>query len=400
MKLCILASSFPRNKNDNSSIFLYELASWLSRKGLNVIVIAPHDHGSRFMDTLSGIKIYRFPYFFPLKYQSLAYGNGILKNLQTNPYIIFQIPFFIISQIICSIMVIFKENINIIHAHWSIPQGGAGIFLKKITGLPCVTSIHGSDVFGLNNPGFRILNSIILKTSDYLIANSQATSAKAFEIAGKKPDAIIPMGVDLSVFRKKNCEDLKLKLGIKNKVIFSVGRLIELKGILFLIKALPFVLNKFPETTLIIAGDGIEKERLIKLSKKFMVEKHIIFLGQIKNHDLVDYYNISDVFVIPSIINEKGETEGLGVVLLEAMACKVPVIGSNVGGIPDIIKNKVTGLLVEPGKPEKIAKKIVTIFSNEELKNQLIINGYQLIKQNFSWDVISDKFINIYNHKL
>jgi glycosyltransferase involved in cell wall biosynthesis len=104
--------------------------------------------------------------------------------------------------------------------------------------------------------------------------------------------------------------------------------------------------------------------------------------------------------VLPSIVNQKGETEGLGVVLLEAMACGLPVIGSDVGGIPDIIIDGETGLLARQKEPGSLAEKITKIFSDAPLRRKLVENGYQMVEKNFSWDTISEKFIEIYQEVL
>jgi glycosyltransferase involved in cell wall biosynthesis len=87
----------------------------------------------------------------------------------------------------------------------------------------------------------------------------------------------------------------------------------------------------------------------------------------------------------------------LGVVLLEAMACGLPVIGSNVGGIPDIIKNGETGLLFKQKDPDDLAEKMIKLLSDEKLRDKVVENGLNLVKQNFSWEVISDKFLKIYH---
>jgi len=107
----------------------------------------------------------------------------------------------------------------------------------------------------------------------------------------------------------------------------------------YLIRAMPDVIRNLPKAKLMIIGDGLEKERLVNLANELKLGNSILFAGKIKNEDLPKFYASADVFVGPSIITEKGDTEGLGVVFLEAIASGTCVIGTNVGGIPDIIKN-------------------------------------------------------------
>ena len=122
----------------------------------------------------------------------------------------------------------------------------------------------------------------------------------------------------------------------------------------------------------------------------------VVFKKQIPQEELPDYYCVADVVVLPSIHTRKGETEGLGVVLLEAMACGVPVVGSNVGGIPDIIKHGETGLLAAEKDPEDLADKILKLLDDKRLRKRVIENGLKLVRENFSWDVIAEKFLQVY----
>jgi glycosyltransferase involved in cell wall biosynthesis len=130
------------------------------------------------------------------------------------------------------------------------------------------------------------------------------------------------------------------------------------------------------------------------------LQEHVIFIDEVPQEELVAFYSMADIFVLPSIVNENGETEGLGVVMLEAMACELPVIASNVGGIPDIIRNGETGLLVRPKDPQEISQKIITILTDEKLRRALIENGRDVIDATFSWEVVSNNFMNLYRDVL
>ncbi len=105
---------------------------------------------------------------------------------------------------------------------------------------------------------------------------------------------------------------------------------------------------------------------------------------------------MADILILPSIMDITGETEGLGVVLLEAMACRVPVIGSDVGGIRDIIIDGETGLLSEQKNSDSLAEKIIQLLSDEQLRKKVIENGFKLVKDKYTWEVISNRFLNIY----
>lgn len=149
---------------------------------------------------------------------------------------------------------------------------------------------------------------------------------------------------------------------IKNNYnLLFVGRLEKMKGVEFLIQAISFIIKVFPQTTLTIVGNGPNKTDLINLTKKIQLEEYIQFIGWVENKDLDTYYEKASIVVVPST-----STEGFGIVILEAMSVGRPVIGTNVGGIPEIIDDGVNGYLVEPENPEQIAEKVIKLFLEED----------------------------------
>ncbi|MCD6264956.1 MAG: glycosyltransferase [Deltaproteobacteria bacterium] len=394
----MLTTSFPRFKGDPAGIFIYNLCLQLIEKGIDIEVIAPHDHGCEFLENWDGIRIHRFPYFYPFKYQRLCYGAGILQNVRQSVPAMVQLPFFVIAEILYSLRTIKRCKTDLIHAHWSMPQGLTGVLCRYIYGVPCVTTIHGSDIYGLRLPLINALNAKVIQCSNACTANSKLTGRASREISSRGDIEIIPMGIDPSFFkRSREVGHLRKRFGVGGKSILFVGRLIDLKGIDYLIKAVPKVLERYPKTKLLLVGSGPQKDRLINLSRSLGITNTVLFIGELGQEELPKFYSLATVFVLPSVVNEKGETEGLGVVLLEAMACGIPVIGSNVGGIPDIISDGETGLLATQKDPDDLAQKIIRLLSDERLRTVLIENGLSLVRNNFSWEVIADKFITIYH---
>jgi len=393
----MLTTSFPRHRGDSAGIFLYHLSRWLTKKGVSIEVIAPHDRGCHFTENWEDIQIHRFPYFYPFQLQKLCYGSGIVKNIKNNLPAILQLPSLCVSEFLYSLVMIKKIKPDIIHAHWLLPQGLIGISVKKILNIPCVTSIHGSDVFGLTSAFFNKLNAMVVRNSDTCTANSRATAGVARNISGNDKVIVVPMGVDTRDFKKTaDVTYLKRKFNIEGPVVLFVGRLIDLKGIAFLIKAIPGILQRFSGVKTLIIGSGPQKDELMHLAGATGVGEHIIFINEVPQEELMPFYSMADIFVLPSIVNQTGETEGLGVVLLEAMACELPVIGSNVGGIPDIIRDGHNGLLVRQKDPQDLGRKIIKLLSDEPLRKTIAANGLQFVNTQFSWSVISDKFIKIY----
>lgn len=205
--------------------------------------------------------------------------------------------------------------------------------------------------------------------------------------------SVIYNGVDTVKFfpypinRKRDLRS-KYNIGSDDLVILTVGRLKREKGIHFLIFAVSEILKNFKNIKLLIVGDGHYKTNLMKLVSKLKLEKIVQFLNFIPNERLPEIYNISDIFVFPSVAKE-----GFPFVIIEAMACKLPVIASKVGGVSEIIKNQENGLLVIPGDIEDLKKNIVQVLTDLQLKKKISSNAYSLVIQEFTEDVMVKKTV-------
>jgi glycosyltransferase involved in cell wall biosynthesis len=401
LKVCILTTSFPRFKGDSAGIFLYHLSRWLVKKGVNIEVIAPHDPGCPLTEKWENIRIHRFPYFYPFRLQRLCYGSGIIKNIKNNIPAVAQLPLLCASEFFYTLAILKRNKPDIIHAHWSLPQGLIGVIAKEILKIPCITSLHGSDVHALRSSFFNVLNAIVIRNSDVCTANSMATAKMARRISGNGIISVLPMGVDTQCFSKiSDLDDLKKKFEIKGPVILFVGRLIDLKGTAYLIRSMPDLLRRFPAAKALIIGSGPLRDELLHLTESLSLKEHVIFIDEVLQEELVSFYSMADIFVLPSIVNENGETEGLGVVLLEAMACGLPVIGSDVGGILDIIKDGETGLLVRQKDSQDLTRQMIRLLTDSELRKKMTGNARDLIKRQFSWEIVAQRFMEVYRSVL
>lgn len=231
------------------------------------------------------------------------------------------------------------------------------------------------------------------RQADYITVLSRSLRQRVRLSGFKSPIEIVPNGVDLEKFKvndspQKN-EALRLKLGINQneKVIIHSGRLAQKNGLDDLVKAMKYL---SPFFKLLLMGDGSERGNLENIARELKIENQIIFLGRYENDDLPEYLAIADVFVRPSL------SEGLGVSFLEAMACGVPIIGTPVGGIPDLLKDRETGLFCQVKNPKSVAQKIKEILENEPLRKTLAKNGLALVKEKYNWDNIALKMEEVF----
>lgn len=390
MKICMLSTMYLRYKNDTRGLMVSETNRNLINQGIEVEVVAPNDYGYTNRETIEGVKINRFNYFWPKRLQRLAYGSGIPTNIRKSFLAKIQIPLFSLSFLWNTIKV--SKKCDIIHAQW-IFSGFIGLLAKKITRKPVVVTVRR-----VNNKGLmRLVNKYVLNNADYIIYNSNYTKRESLKIAKPKRSKVIWNSLDTEKFKPMKT-DLKRKLGLKNKkVIFSMGLLVEKKGFPYLIKAMQTIIKKHPDAVLVIGGHGKEEKNLKDLVKNLTLQNYVKFVGRIESDKTPEYYNIADVFVLPSIIDSKGETETLGVVLMEAMACAKPVIGSAVGGILDVIKPE-CGVLVKPNDSNTLSDKIIYLLGNPEKMIKLGKEGRKHILDSFAWK--KKAFINIYGDLL
>ena len=391
--ILVVATTFPRWKNDTEPNFVFVLSRLLSGYGHKVTALAPHFHRAKKYEVIDNVKIRRFSYFIPYKLQKLCYEGGIFGNLKKYRIAVFQLPLLVAFEFLSMARLIRKEKIDVIHAHWTVPQGFLAYLCKKLFKTRYIVTAHAGDIFPLKSKFFRFLSYLAIRNSDFCTANSTFTKNELKKILKGKEIQVIPMGVDLGLFSQKNNNpSLRKKLSLKGSFILSVGRLVEKKGISYLINAMGEVVKKFPAAKLVVVGDGPEKSNLESLTKKLNLNDNIIFTGKIENKYLPQFYATADLFVGPSIVTKSGDTEGLGVVFLEALASGTCVIGSDVGGIPDIIKHNRTGILVKQKYPRQLAEVIIKLLSNEKLRKNLAINGQKYVRQNYSWELIGKKF--------
>ncbi len=389
MKIGVITSAYPEFEDDPHGIFVHRLMREISNMGHDVYILAPYA-GGKTQYTLEGVRVERFNYFYPKRFQKLCGRSGMIDNVKEGFMVKFQVLTFLFYNGINSLKKF--KNMDIVHVQWPIPNGLGALFLKKIYGIPYINTIHGEEVYLSRRYHTLFALNWLVNNSAKTATNSSATMDSCLKAGlNEKKIEIIPFGADIEFFRP-----LKIQ---KNQDVFqilAVGYLIERKGFEYLIKAMKEVLNTHSNVHLTIVGSGPLGKKLKDLIKELKLQNNVNILKNVSDDELLHLYNSSDLFVLPSIVDSQGNTEGLGVVLLEAMACRLPVIGSDTGGIPDIVHDEETGLLVPEKDISGLSRAIVRLIENENLRKQLAINGYDRVREKFSWEKIAQKYIDIY----
>lgn len=399
MTILMLASSYPRHQHDTASTFLRYFAQALHARGHNVHMLAPADREAG-SSIEQGVAVHRYAYL-PSAWRRLAYGSGMLPNLKQHPWLWLEVPFLLAAMSMHFIRLTRRVRPDIIHAHWVIPQGLMASLCSPFTPAPVIITAHGADAFGFRGGLFAWFKHLALKHADAWTANTGATSSAFGNADGKGlPEPhIIPMGVDVEHFSQGKRESLRTNLD-DHCVLLFVGRLVEKKGVTDLIRAFAFLPEEIREKCVLwIAGDGHMRPDLEKETETLGIAGKARFLGNVSQAELPDIYAAADIFVGPSVVDSVGDTEGQGVVFLEASCAGLAIVATRTGGIVDVIQHGENGLLVEPHAPEELAVAITALVRDKTLRSRLGARAHTRA-QEYSWKAVAEKFENLYLDQL
>lgn len=380
-QVLFLTSSAPRTRGDSTAPFILNMARDLCDLGWRVEILAPHAPGLRKFETIDGVRIRRFQYMWPASWQSLCYGGGAALNLKRHRLNWLAVPFLVCAEFLSAFIYLLRHRPALIHSHWVIPQGVVGQALTFL-GLPHVITVHGTDIYGFRGRLMRAIKAWSLRHCDHVIANSTSTKVEIEALCQPKALSIVPTGTSRPSNEPRSNVSNTPVADPGAKTILFVGRLIEAKGVRYLIEALSAILVR-QRARLLVVGDGPERQNLEELARSLNLVDYVVFVGSVPHSVIYDYFSIADVFVGPSI-NIPGESaEAQGNTFAEALFAGVPVVASRVGGIPDTIIHERTGLLVDERAPDQIADSVLRILFDPHMSKALIEEGLIHAERNF-----------------
>jgi glycosyltransferase involved in cell wall biosynthesis len=379
MKILLLSTSFPRRRGDHMGHFVFELAKGLARNRCELTVVAPHADGLAVNDEFDRIRVRRFRYFFPAVLEQVAYGFGIPENLRQKIWAKIGLPFFLLGFFIAALRE--ARGAKLIHVHWEI-AGLVGVALGRIFRIPVVMTVHRLVARGKIN---RAVTQFLLKNVNDLHFNSSYTLAEARALAGHDlRGPIIHPSIDPLVHHPGEATGAlakRLQFPPHLPVILSVGRLIEKKGTVYLLEAFAELSSR---SVLVIVGSGPLLGELRSRAER--ISSRIFFMEEVTPAEVPDILRAATVFAFPSIQDEKGEVETLGVAAIEALACGIPVVASDIGGIPDVIEHEKTGLLVPPANVRALTVALSQVLGDPALRERLSQAGVLRAHERFTWD--------------
>ena len=373
MKIMVVAAYFPPHIGGAEN-YAYNIAKGLKEEyNWEIVVITSNHEEKKYKEKIvDGIKIYLLPRWFKI------------SNTPINPLWYFQIK-----------RIIKNEKPDIINAHTPVP------FISDVTArvcgdIPFILTYHTGAMMLkgklLEDLLIKFYESSILKVTlkkaKKIICPSDFVRFDFLKNYSDKTTTVTP-GVDINIFKPKIYNS-------KNKILFvgSLKGAEKYKGLEYLLSAVNIIKKNIKDVKLTVVGDGNYVMYYKKLCKNLGITRNVVFKGKLIGRNLIEQYQKSNVSVLPSL------SESFGIVLIEAMACKRPVIGSNIGGILSVIDNNENGLLVPPKDPEALADAIMEILKNSKLAKKMGENGYKKVKENFLWDKQIEKTKKIIEESL
>jgi glycosyltransferase involved in cell wall biosynthesis len=402
-KILVIGSVYPRFHEDAEVPWLRTSIAYLKKAGLDIQVLAPAYKGLKSHE-IDGVKVNRFRYA-PAGWEMLTHEEGAPSKMASKPWLqLLAIPY-IISGFFKCISICRKWKPDIIHAHWPFPHAYIALGAAKLFKIPLVLNFHGAELLLIRKKKWvKPLLKFAIGQAQAVFANSSFTAGKIKALRNVNVEWS-PYGTTL----EKGERAIKAHpVNGKFKILF-VGRHIERKGICYLIEAAKYLPRDLFEIRIVGVGDLTEqlKEQakaaesvILSGARQGEVEgspAEIIFTGKLSPEALANEYKNANVFTLPAIVDSKGDTEGLGVVLIEAMELGLPVVASNVGGIPDVVVDGVSGILVPEKDPKALADAYKRLADSSEFTEKILAGARQRIDECFSWDRIIERQVAVYN---
>jgi glycosyltransferase involved in cell wall biosynthesis len=387
--LLVLASTYPRWVNDHEPGFIHELCKRLTSQ-FNVIALVPDATDADANGLLDGVEVIRYQYA-PKKLQSLVNNGGIVNNLKAFWWKWLLVPSFLIGQYLAVRKILDTQKVDIIHAHWLIPQGWIANRFCKQFNLPYVVTSHGGDLFGLQGNVLTKIKKQVAEDATAMTVVSQAMQDYLSQMCIRPQHLdVIPMGVDLQHRFTPN-PNIKRH---HNELLF-VGRLVPKKGLNFLLDALAILVNERPELRLNIVGFGPEESVLKQQVARLNLGKNVNFLGARSQDQLPQMYQQATLFVAPFVRADNGDQEGLPVALMEAIGCGCPAVVGHVVGIGDLLGAEIQYIAVNPHNTQELAFAISNALDELELATERILRIRQHALTLIDWDSVAYAYGNI-----
>ena len=396
MRVLHVATAFPRHEGDPITPWMVEILEGLRARGVDAQVLAPSYRGGG-ARAVYGIPVRRFRYA-PAALETLTHDETVPDRIRRSRAYASLVPAYLVGGTAAALREGAAGAWDVVHVHWPMPHAvlGAALRLGSRGRAAMVSSYYSVELRWVERrmPWLKPFLRWSARTSDVLTANSSATARKVSEYTEREVHVVpAPAPFDEEAVARERARppftgDDPIRL-------LFVGRLVERKGVDQLVRALPRILEE-REALLTIVGEGEWRSRIEEAARSARVEDRVEFTGYVSSDRLRRLYAHCDVFVLPAVYDDKGDTEGLGVVLLEALLFERPVVASGIGGIVDIVRDGETGWTVPPEDPGALAGAVLEAARDPQRARELARRGRRHVLENFSTEAVVAALEEVY----
>jgi glycosyltransferase involved in cell wall biosynthesis len=394
MKVIHVATAFPRHRDDPITPWLVELVQRQRQAGIDASVLAPAYRGGPGEES-SGVPVRRFRYA-PRFMETLTHDQTVPDRIRDRPASAALVPPYLAAGCAAAAE-LGRAGPDLVHVHWPMPHALFGASMRRAsrgrTAMVC--SFYSVEVNWVDQrlPWLRPFLEWSIRSADAVTAISSSTAA-AVRGLYDRPVAVVPYAAVIPDVSPDRVRSALSSPDAPVRLLF-VGRLVERKGVEVLVRALAR-LRHTRDAELVIVGSGNREDSVRRTAALEGVADHVHLRGFVTAERLAEEYTEADIFVLPAVVDSRGDTEGLGVVLLEALAYERPVIASRAGGIPDIVIDGETGWLSDPGDSEVLARRILDVISDPDEARRVAAQGKRRAEARFSWERILEETDVVY----
>jgi phosphatidyl-myo-inositol dimannoside synthase len=386
LRLLTVTHNYPRFPGDPAGAFVARVAQGTAAQGHDVQLVAPHAPGTPTDEQAAGVRVRRFRYG-PEAFERVAYTGNLHGKTLWSPLAALAFPGFLVAFRSAVRSAIKDFSPDVIHAHWWLPSGW---FVSR-SATPYIVTCHGSDVRILERGS--VLRMLAVPVFDRAARVTTVSHFLARDLGRLLPDfaadvQVTPMPVDTATFNDRS----RFSKQQPARILYA-GNLVASKGVDVLIRAMAELVRRQVPCELKILGEGPLQSDLLGLATRLGIARQVTWSRFVPQSEMPAEYGVSTVTVLPS----RGNAEGLGLTLVEALLSGSAVVGTPAGGIPEVVVHERTGLIAKDGDPIDLADQIQRLLTDEALRDSLVREGRAYALRTYSPGATIARFLEIYD---
>jgi glycosyltransferase involved in cell wall biosynthesis len=400
MRILALTSSYPRYEGDPTAPFIESITKHVAALGHTVHLVLPESSEWKRPPFEDGVHHHVYRYSPRRSWTPWGYSAALAGSASIKRSLVPFAPVVALSALHTMRRVLSEGRFDLVHAHWVVPNGVLAARTARRASLPLVVSLHGSDVSVSERVGpLGRAARWAFARADAVTAPSDDLIERARRLGAREPLELVQYGADVTALAAAPgaADELRARLGLAPDriVVLGVGRFIPVKGFSSLIDAFARAQAVRPELHLVLVGDGDLREALRARADTSGVSDHVTFPGAAVRGEIPAYFAAAQMVVVPSV-HAGGLVDGLPNVALEAMAAGRALIATRVGGLPQLVRDGETGVLVDEQDPAGLADAIVSLANDPARGARLGEQARQEMRDRRSWDAVARRFVAVY----